>query len=94
MFHDLDILIAQLLNAPAEPAELLKADVSFLTPDKTFMAAQATVNLFLSEVKENRELRDPKPIIEKINGSIVRKEPPLRVDSQNRSLSISEDTFH
>ena len=81
MFQDLDNTLAQVLNDPAAPAELFNADVSFMyTPDKNFATAQVTVNLFLYEVKENRDLRDPTPIIEKVNGSFIRKEPPLRVD--------------
>jgi hypothetical protein len=80
MFHDLDSTISQILNDPAAPADLFNADVSFITPDQNFTPAQATVNLFLYEVKENRELRDPAPIIEKNGDIFIRKEPPLRVD--------------
>jgi hypothetical protein len=80
MFQDLDNTLTQVLNDPAAPPELFNAEVSFITPDKNFTLTGATVNLFLYEVKENRELRDPTPIIEKINGSFLRREPPLRVD--------------
>jgi hypothetical protein len=80
VFHDLDKTIETILNDDGAPAELKAAQVSFITPDKNFTLTGATVNLFLYEVKENRELRDPTPIIEKIGASFVRKEPPLRVD--------------
>ena|SRR5262245_3519414 len=80
MFHDLDKTIEKILDDNDAPAELKAAQVSFITPDKNFTLTGATINLFLYEVKENRELRDPTPIIEKINGVFVRKEPPLRVD--------------
>jgi hypothetical protein len=80
MFHDLDKTIEKILDDDGAPAELKAAQVSFITPDKNFTPAQATVNLFLYEVKENRELRDPTPIIEKIGSVFIRKEPPLRVD--------------
>src|SRR5262245_54087618 len=80
MFQDLDNTLAQVLNDSAAPIELFNANVSFITPDKNFTLAGPTVNLFLYEVKENRDLRDPTPIIEKNGDRFVRKEPPLRVD--------------
>jgi hypothetical protein len=80
MFDSLDKTIEKILDDDGAPAELKAAQVSFITPDKNFTPAQATVNLFLYEVKENRELRDPTPIIEKIGSVFIRKEPPLRVD--------------
>lgn len=83
MFRDLDDTLKKMLDDPAmDPplAALLNADVSFVTPDKNFGPAQPTVNLFLYEVTENRELRDPVPITETIGGVVVRKTPPLRVD--------------
>lgn len=80
MFEDADKTIEKILDDDGAPAELKAADVSFITPDKNFTLAGPTVNLFLYEVKENRELRDPTPIIEKLNGVFIRKEPPLRVD--------------
>ncbi|HBY93085.1 MAG TPA: hypothetical protein DEP84_03825 [Chloroflexi bacterium] len=80
MFQDLDATLQAMLNDPAAPTELRNADVSFETPDKNFTPAQVTVNLFLYEVKENRELRDPVPIFERVGGILVRRPPPLRVD--------------
>ena len=80
MFHDLDKTIEKILDDSGAPAELKAAQVSFITPDKNLPLTGATIDLFLYEVKENRELRDPTPIVEKIGTSFVRKEPPLRVD--------------
>ena len=83
MFRDLDDTLKRLLDDPAmDPplATLLNADVSFVTPDKNFAPAQPTVNLFLYEVAENRELRDPNPIRETVGGVSIRRTPPLRVD--------------
>jgi hypothetical protein len=62
------------------PAQLLAADVSFETPDRNYAPTTPTVNLFLFEVKENRELRDPEPIVDKVGDIFVRRLPPLRVD--------------
>jgi hypothetical protein len=100
MFQDLDSTIAKILNDPASPTKVANADVSFLTPDKNFAPAQATVDLFLYDVKENRELRDPTPILEKKGTGYVRKPPPLRVDcsyivttwsSKNGAAKVAEE---
>jgi hypothetical protein len=82
VFNDLDATLTQLINdAPApELAELRAADVSFITPDRNFTPAQTTVNLFLYEVRENRELRDPRPLVERNGISYRRRRAPLRAD--------------
>ena len=84
MFNDLDSTLTQVLNdAPVpELQDLRDADVSFETPDRTFTPAQSTVNLFLYEVRENRNLRDPRPIVERdsARNRFVRRQPPLRAD--------------
>lgn len=80
MFDSLDETLKKILDDPAAPAELRNADVSFETPDKNYAPAQLTVNLFLYEVKENRELRDPVPLVERIGDEFIRRKPPLRVD--------------
>jgi hypothetical protein len=80
MFHDLDSTLEAILDDPAAPARLLAADVSFVMPDKNYVPDQATVNLFLFEVKENRLLRDPEPIYEVVAGQWQRRQPPLRID--------------
>lgn len=88
MFRDLDDVISLLLNDPSMGApgitppltELLNADVSFVTPDSTFAPAQSTINLFLYETKENRELRDPVPIIERLGTTYIKRIPPIRMD--------------
>jgi hypothetical protein len=78
MFQDLDSTLLRLLGDPAAPTA--GADVSFVTPDKTFAPTQPTVNLFLYDVKENRDLRDPTPILQRVGQSYVRRPPPVRVD--------------
>src|SRR6266550_6358218 len=83
MFQDLDSTLTAILNDPAMPASLVNlknADKSFVTPDKNFAPGQKTVNLFLYEVKENRQLRDPEPIVERVGTTFVQRPPPLRVD--------------
>jgi hypothetical protein len=80
MFDDLDSTLKAILDDPGAPLELRNADVSFETPDRNFTPAQATINLFLYDVRENRELRDPVPVTELVGTSFVRRRPPLRVD--------------
>jgi uncharacterized protein DUF4255/carboxypeptidase family protein len=80
MFDDLDTAINAILNEATAPVELRNADVSFETPDQNFAPAQATMNLFLYETKENRELRDPVPIIQRLGTTFIRRMPPIRMD--------------
>jgi hypothetical protein len=80
MLQDLDTTLRTMLDDAAAPTELRNADVSFETPDKNFTPGQATINLFLYEVRENRELRDPEPIRRQVGPNIMRRPPPLRVD--------------
>lgn len=78
MFHDLDQTLTELLGdvPAAELPELSGADVSFEAPDRSFNPPGATVDLFLHEIKENRALRHPAPIMQ----GAVRRRPPLRAD--------------
>jgi hypothetical protein len=80
MLDSLDEALTRILDAPKAPAELRNADVSFETPDKNYNPNLPTVNLFLYEVKENRELRDPIPIVERVADEFIRRKPPIRVD--------------
>jgi hypothetical protein len=80
MFQDLDLTLRKLLDDTTVPPSMAGIDVSFKTPDKAFVFNQATVDLFLYGVHENRVLRDPVPIVEPVAGVFVRRTPPLRVD--------------
>jgi hypothetical protein len=92
MFQDLDTTLQAILDDPAAPALLSNADVSFETPDRNYRPAQATVNLFLYEVKENRELRDQEPVFDLVNGQYVRRQPPLRVSCSYLVTTWSNQT--
>lgn len=80
MLNDLDDTLAAILNDADAPDHLENADVSFETPDRNYAPGQSTVNLFLYEVQENRQLRDPEPVLERVGDQFVRRPPPLRVD--------------
>jgi hypothetical protein len=82
MFDDLDASLVQLINdAPAgELPELRNADVTFVTPESAFSPAQPTVDLFLYEVRENRDRRDSRPIVERNGEHFTTRPAPLRTD--------------
>jgi hypothetical protein len=85
MFHNLDDTLKKLLDAaPPTGADdlFINAHISFDTPEKGFKPTQGDVaiNLFLYEIKEDRDLRQPVPDKEFRNGQSVRKRAPLRVD--------------
>jgi len=80
MFHDLDQTLRKLLDDTTTQPVLMGVDLSFSPPDKNFTFNQATIDLFLYGVHENRVLRDPVPILEYSGGTVSRRVPPLRVD--------------
>ena len=79
MLDDLDTTLTRLLGDPAAPVTLRAADISFETPQQGYAPGDLTVNLFLYEVKENRELRDPVPITRSEGTRFVRRLPPVRL---------------
>lgn len=80
MFHDLDQTLRKLLEDTTTSPSLAGIDISFSAPDQAFTFNQATIDLFLYGVHENRVLRDPVPILEFSGGTVSRRVPPLRVD--------------
>lgn len=85
MFNLLDDTLKSLLDdAPpsAVGVHFGTADISFETPEKGFAPRQGdlAINLFLYEVKENRELRQAMPDRSTMNGLAIRRRAPLRVD--------------
>jgi hypothetical protein len=92
MFQDLDSTLAAVLNDAAAPADLRNADVSFDTPDRDYKPTQATVNLFLHEVAENRTLRDEARVMERVGDTYTSRLPPLRVDCTYLTTTWSSKT--
>jgi hypothetical protein len=80
MFDDLDATLRTVLSDAAAPPEVRTAEVSFDTPDRDFAPTQATVNLFLHEVLENRAVRDPVPVRRTEDGAVLSRRAPVRVD--------------
>ena len=83
MFDQLDTALGTLLDTPAlhgQLPELRAADASFATPEKGYAPGKDTVNLFLFETKENRELRVALPTTQSTGGVGTRRRAMLRVD--------------
>jgi hypothetical protein len=80
MFQDLDATLKAVLTDATAPAELRNAEISFTTPDRDFKPTQATVNLFLHALQENRTLREAGPITTRAGNGFVATTPPLRMD--------------
>lgn len=91
MFADLDATLHAMLDDPTSPAALRAADVSFVTPDRDYKPGQDTVNLFLHEVTENRELRDEARIMERAGTTWRSRLPSLRLECSYLVTAWSAD---
>jgi hypothetical protein len=84
MIDDLDRSLENLLKRELPPELVAQITISFATPDGQFPPASVTlpaIDLFLYDVRENRELRDSEWRIERqSDGTAVRKAPPVRID--------------
>ncbi|MGW0809092.1 Pvc16 family protein [Nonomuraea sp. NPDC002799] len=80
MLQDLDATIRAMLADPDVPPSMDGVSITFRAPDKGFGFDGPTVNLFLYGMRENRVLRDPVPIVERVGATFVRRTPPLRLD--------------
>lgn len=83
MIRDLSETLRAILDDPAlaeSLPELAAALITFDRPSENFNPAQATVDLFLYDVRENMELRSNEPVVERHNGLARIHRPPLRVD--------------
>ncbi len=82
MIRDLSTTLQAILSDPTladQFPELSRALIAFDRPDDGFKPGQATVNLFLFDVRENLELRSNEAIIERLNGQAVIHRAPMRV---------------
>src|SRR5690242_10336035 len=83
MIRDLSETLQALLSDPSLAAqfpELARALIVFDRPDDTLKPAQTTIDLFLFDVRENLELRNNEPKVERSNGQALNRKAPLRVD--------------
>jgi len=81
MINDLDETIKQVLikEGKLNPAEV---DISFDMPDREWSGSitKPTVNVYLYDIHENRELRDNEWGISHANSRATKTKPPVRVD--------------
>jgi hypothetical protein len=84
MINDLDKILEQLLKQDLPPELVSQVTISFDTPDDQFPPSSVTlpaIDLFLYDVRENRELRNNEWIMERqSNGTATKKRPPVRVE--------------
>jgi hypothetical protein len=84
MISDLDQTLEALLRSELPPGIVEQVGISFAAPDNTFPPSGVTLpafDLFLYDVRENRDLRSAEPIIERASdGTALRHFPPVRVE--------------
>jgi hypothetical protein len=83
MIRDLDATIEALLQQRAEPgSELAQAEVSFEIPDGDWRAGldTLTVNCYLYDIRENRDMRTNEPLLQRNGSTAGRRRPPARID--------------
>lgn len=89
MINDLDKTLEELLmrELPPElvsPEATTQVTISFATPDDQFPPTSVTlpaIDLFLYDVRENRELRNNEWIVDRrSDGTTTKKRPPVRVE--------------
>jgi len=82
MINDLSQVLRNILDDPALPEPLRSAQIEFDHPTETYAPTGGlrTINVFLYDVRENVELRNSEPIIERLNGQARITRAPLRVE--------------
>src|SRR5918999_2829729 len=83
MIDDLDRTLEELLRRELPPDLVTQVTISFITPDDQFPPSSVSlpaIDLFLYDLRENRELRTNEWQVERRDGTATRKRPPARVD--------------
>ncbi len=80
MLHGLDTTLKALLDDTSTPTLVRNAEVAFDRPSDSYNPDKTTINLFLYDVRENTELRSNEPVIERQNGLVTMRRPPLRLN--------------
>src|SRR5512136_1093531 len=84
MIDDLDRTLEELLKRSLPPGIVQQVTISFATPDDQFPPSNVTlpaIDLFLYDVRENRDLRSNEWIVERqSSGAATREKSPVRVD--------------
>jgi hypothetical protein len=84
MIDDLDKTLELLLKREMPPSLVEQLTISFAVPDDQFPPQSVTlpaIDLFLYDVRENRDLRSNEWIVERrSDGTASKKRPPVRVE--------------
>jgi hypothetical protein len=83
MIDDLDRTLEELLRRELPQNLVGQVTISFATPDDQFPPTSVTlpaIDLFLYDVRENRELRSNEWLVERNGGSVTKKRPPVRAE--------------
>ena len=84
MIHSLDRTLKKIIESSMPRSLAKQITISFATPDDKFPPSEVklpAVNLFLYDVRENRELRSTEWRTERrSDGTASKKRPPVRVD--------------
>ncbi len=84
MLDDLDKTLAELLKQGLPSGVTQQVAISFAPPDDSFPPSSVSlpaIDLFLYDIRENRELRNREWEVErKSDGTAVKRRPPVRVD--------------
>jgi Pvc16 N-terminal domain/Carboxypeptidase regulatory-like domain len=78
MIDDLSQTLRTILTRSGQDP-LKSAQIVFDRPADPFTPQQATVDLFLYDIREDVELRSNEPVVERMNGQVLTHPPPLRV---------------
>ena len=89
----ISLTLGNVLQAASWSAPLSPLKIVFSPPDEKFgqVLDQATVNLFLYDIRESLELRNNEPVIERKNGQVTTKRR-LRVACSYLVTAWSEKT--
>jgi hypothetical protein len=82
MFHDVDETVRAVLQADV-PINKAEIDIAFDRPTREWSSrlTKPTLNLFLYDIRERKELTDDTPIIRRDeNGRASKQTPPRRID--------------
>jgi Pvc16 N-terminal domain len=84
MIHDLDKTLEELLKRELPPELVSQVTISFATPDDQFPPPSVTlpaIDLFLYDVRENRDLRSNEWQVERrSDGTATKKRPSVRIE--------------
>jgi Pvc16 N-terminal domain/Carboxypeptidase regulatory-like domain len=82
MINDLSLVLRNILSDPALPEPLRSAQIELDHPTETYTPAGGlrTINVFLYDIRENAELRNNEPVVERLNGQARITRAPLRVE--------------